>query len=79
MVGKRAAFIGEQAVEAGPDLRPRGVEPYSRALTGERLGLEEPAFDIASRAAGASEETRREGVPERKGVVARKGVAGCVR
>ena len=26
VVGKRAVLIGEQAVEAGPDLRPRGVE-----------------------------------------------------
>ena len=47
MVGTLAALIGEQAVEGGPDLRPRGVEPYSRALTGERLGLEEPLIDIA--------------------------------
>ena len=41
VAGKRAALIGEQAVEAGPDRRPRGVKQYSRALTGKPLGLEE--------------------------------------
>ena len=42
MAGKPAALIGEQVAEAGPDRRPRGVEPYSRVLTGERLGPDEP-------------------------------------
>ena len=41
--------------EAGPDRRPRGVEPYSRALTGERPGLDEPSCDMAWQATGASE------------------------
>ena len=51
VMGKRAALTGEKAVEAGLDLRSWGVEPDSRALTGERLGLEELSFGIAWRAA----------------------------
>ena len=78
MAGNRAVLIGEQDVEAWPDLQPRGVEPYSRAPTGERLGLEGPLFDIAWRVAGASESTRRDGVAERKVAVGCKGVAGNV-
>ena len=70
--------MGEQAVEAGPDLRPRGVEPYSRALTGERLGLEEPLFVIAWRAADASEGARRDGAAARISEVGCKGVEGRV-
>ena len=70
--------MDEQAVEAGPHLRPVGVEPYSRVLTGERLGLEESLFDIASREAGASEGTQRDGVAEQKGAVGCKGVTGRV-
>ena len=41
--GEPAVLIGEQVVEAGLDRRPRDVEPQSRALTGERLGLQEPS------------------------------------
>ena len=47
-------------------------------LTDERLGLEEPSFDIAWREAGASKGTRREGVAEHKGAVALKGVTGHI-
>ena len=70
--------MDDQAVEAGLDLRPRGVEPCSRALTGEWLGLEGPLFGIAWRAAGASKGTRRDGVEEHKGAVGCNGVAGRV-
>ena len=59
---KLAALIGEQVAEAGPDRRPQGVEPYSRALTDERLGLNESLCDMAWQAAGTSEGAGRKGV-----------------
>ena len=72
MVGKPAALIGKQVTEAGPDQRPRSVEPYSLALTGERLGLDEPSCDMAWQATGASAGAGREDVVERKDAVGRK-------
>lgn len=40
------ASDGEQVAEAGRDVRPRGVEPYSLVPAGNRSGLAEPSTNM---------------------------------